>query len=607
MLLLQSTVSRMKDLAALHPYFLRYKWRLLLGVLFVTLSNMFAVMPPAVIRNVLDSVQQNINSYRLMSDSVLAGSMQSLMLNLVFWNGLLLLGLALTRGIFMFLMRQTIIVMSRLIEYDQKNEIYAHYQRLHTHFYKTHFTGDLMNRVSEDVSRVRQYTGPAIMYGVNLIVLSAMCIWGMLRVDAWLTFFVIIPLPLLAFVIYYVNKIIFRKSEKIQAQLSKLTTTAQESYSGIRVIKSFVQEQTMRRFFDTHSEDYKKSAVNLSLTEAIYFPSMNLFVGLSMLSTILVGGYMAIQGNITAGNIAEFVIYINLLLFPISSIGWVASMTQRAAASQKRINEFLHTEPEIVSPPDAVRHTIEGAVSFRNVSFTYPHTGIRALHDFSLHIKPGEKIAIIGKTGSGKSTLAQLLLRMYDVTEGALEIDGIPVKEYDLHHLRQQIAYAQQEPFLFSDTIYNNIRFGRYDATEVEVREAVRMADLEKDIQKLTQGYETVIGERGVMLSGGQKQRLVLARTILRNNKLLILDESLSAVDTQTEQNILHHLRDYIREKTVLVITHRIFTAWSFDRILVLDDGGIMEQGTHEELMQQNGHYAALYRHQHTHTTPSSP
>ncbi len=588
----------MKDLAALRPYFLRYKWRLLLGILFVSISNLFAVIPPAIIRNVLDTIQEQINSYHLLTGSKLALPMKKLMLNLVFWNGILLLGLALTRGLFMFLMRQTIIVMSRLIEFDQKNEIYAHYQRLHTHFYKINATGDLMNRISEDVSRVRQYTGPAIMYGVNLTVLSIMCIWGMLRVDAWLTLFVVLPLPFLAFVIYYVNGIIFRKSEKIQSQLSALTATAQECYSGIRVIKSFVQEQAMRHFFNVNSEKYKKSAVNLSLTEAIYVPSMTLFVGLSMLSTILVGGYMAIQGTVTAGNIAEFVIYINLLLFPISSIGWVASITQRAAASQKRINEFLNTEPEIVSPPDAVRKTIQGHVVFEDVSFTYRHTGIRALNDFSLEVKPGQKVAIIGKTGSGKSTLAQLILRMYDIDKGRITVDGLELKQFDLHHLRQQIGYAQQEPFLFSDTIYENIRFGRHDATEAEIKEAVRMADFEKDISKLTQGYETVIGERGVMLSGGQKQRLVLARTILRNNPLLILDESLSAVDTQTEQNILKNLSGYIADKTVLVITHRLFTAWSFDQIIMLDNGKIIEQGTHESLMNLNAHYAALFRHQ---------
>ncbi|PZF72225.1 ABC transporter ATP-binding protein [Taibaiella soli] len=588
----------MKQLAAVNKYFVRYKWRLLLGILFVTISNLFAVLPPVVIRNVIDQVQANIDSYHLVTNSVLADGMRSYIFTLVLWNGLLLLGLALLRGVFMFFMRQTIIVMSRLIEYDQKNEIYDHYQQLDTHFYKTHFTGDLMNRMAEDVSRVRQYTGPAIMYSVNLFVLSVMCIWGMVRVDAWLTLYVVAPLPLLAFSIYFVNRVIYRKSEKIQAQLSDLTTTAQESYSGIRVIKSFVQEKNMLGFFRNTSEQYKESAINLSLTEAIYFPSMNLFIGLSMLITVLIGGYMAIKGNVTPGNIAEFVIYINLLMFPISSIGWVASITQRAAASQKRINEFLDTDPKIVSPAKATESIVKGDVEFSHIQFTYPHTGILALNDFNLHIKVGQKVAVIGKTGSGKSTLAHMLLRMYDPQEGDVKLDGVSVRDFNLQRLRAQIAYAPQEAFLFSDTIYNNIKFGREDATESEVKEAARLADLEKDIATFAKGYETVIGERGVMLSGGQKQRMVLARALLKNSNILLLDESLSAVDTKTEKTILGNLNHYLRNKTAIVITHRIFTSWVFDQIIMLDDGQIVEQGTHDELMQLNGRYAKLYRHQ---------
>lgn len=588
----------MKQLAAVNKYFVRYKWRLLLGILFVTISNLFAVLPPVVIRNVIDQVQDNIDSYHLVTNSILADSMRSYIFTLVLWNGLLLLGFALLRGIFMFFMRQTIIVMSRLIEYDQKNEVYSHYQQLDTHFYKTHFTGDLMNRMSEDVSRVRQYTGPAIMYSVNLFVLSVMCIWGMLRVDAWLTLYVVAPLPLLAFSIYFVNRVIYRKSEKIQAQLSDLTTTAQESYSGIRVIKSFVQEKNMLGFFRNTSEQYKESAINLSLTEAVYFPSMNLFIGLSMLITVMIGGYMAIKGNVTPGNIAEFVIYINLLMFPISSIGWVASITQRAAASQKRINEFLDTDPKIVSPVPAKESEVKGDIEFGHIQFTYPHTGIVALNDFNLHIKPGQKVAIIGKTGSGKSTLAHMLLRMYDPQQGDVKLDGVSVRDFSLHDLRAQIAYAPQEAFLFSDTIYNNIKFGREDATEAEVKEAARLADLEKDIAGFAKGYETVIGERGVMLSGGQKQRMVLARALLKNSKILLLDESLSAVDTRTEKTILGNLNAYLRDKTAIIITHRIFTSWTFDQIIMLDDGKIVEQGTHEELMRLNARYAKLYRHQ---------
>ena len=578
----------MKNLGALNKYFVKYKLRLLLGLLFVAISSKFAVMPGNVIQNILDKVQHLL----------VTKADRSQIFSLVFKAGITLLGLALLRGLFMFMMRQTIIVMSRHIEYDQKNEIYNHYQQLNTGFYKANFTGDLMNRISEDVSRVRMYTGPAIMYFTSVVFLVIFCVYDMLRVNTLLTLCVLAPLPILAFSIYMVNKIIFKKSGKIQAQLSSLTTTAQESYSGIRVIKSFVQEKNMMRFFEINSEAYRKSSINLSLTEAIYFPAMNLFVGLSMISTILIGGYFAINGHITTGNIAQFVIYINLLMFPISSIGMVASMTQRAGASQKRIDEFLHTAPDIVTPANAVSDRLAGKVVFDNVTFTYPHTGITALNHFSLKVKPGQKVAIIGKTGSGKSTLANMLLRMYDTTGGSLLLDDININRFNLHELRKQIAYAPQEAYLFSDAIYNNIKFGRDDATEAEVREAARMADLDKDIESFAQGYETMIGERGVMLSGGQKQRMVLARAILKNSRILILDECLSAVDTQTEKNILANLQQFLIDKTIFVITHRIFTSWTFDQIIILDNGSIAEQGTHDELMALNGRYAKLYRHQ---------
>ena len=578
----------MKNLGSLNKYFVKYKWRLLLGLLFVAVSSKFAVMPGNVIKNILDQVTALVSNKGTHAEVVAV----------VFKGGMILLGLALLRGLFMFMMRQTIIVMSRHIEYDQKNEIYNHYQQLNTQFYKAHFTGDLMNRISEDVSRVRMYTGPSIMYFTSVVFLVIFCVADMLQVNVMLTLCVLAPLPLLAFSIYMVNKVIFKKSSKIQAQLSTLTTTAQESYSGIRVIKSFVQEKNMLRYFNINSELYRKSAINLSLTEAIYFPSMTFFIGLSMISTILIGGYFKIHGTVSMGNIAQFVVYINLLMFPISSIGMVASMTQRAGASQKRIDEFQHSAPDIVTPPAAIKQEIKGDVSFNDASFTYPHTGIRALHNFSLHVRPGQKVAIIGKTGSGKSTLAHLLLRMYDLSAGTLLLDGNDIKTFDLHQLRTQVAYAPQEAYLFSDTIYNNIKFGRDDATLAEITEAARMADLHKDIIALPNGYETMIGERGVMLSGGQKQRMVLARAILKNSRILILDESLSAVDTQTEKTILANLQKFLIGKTTFVITHRIFTSWTFDQIIILDNGAIAEQGTHEQLMALNGRYAKLYRHQ---------
>lgn len=591
-------LAAMKKLASLNKYFLRYKWYLLLGLLFVSISSLFAAAPAVVIQQTIDKVMQHIKPWSGTGLGPVPDKVKSVVFKMVFMNGLLLLGMAALRGFFMFLMRQTIIVMSRHIEYDQKNEIYAHYQQLDTQFFKTHFTGDLMNRISEDVSRVRMFTGPSIMYFSSMVVLTITCIYGMLRVNAALTMAVVVPLPLLAFSIYYVNKVIFNKSSKIQAQLSDLTSTAQESYSGIRVIKSFVQEANMLRFFEAHSEEYRKSAINLSLTEAIYFPAINLFIGLSMISTMMIGGYFAIHGSISIGNIAEFVIYINLLMFPISSLGMVASMTQRAGASQQRIDEFLSTTSTISNNPGVEGIILKGKIHIDHVGFIYPHTGIKALNDFSLHIKAGQKVAIIGKTGSGKSTLAHLLLRMYDVSTGQIALDDMPIKGHSLKSLRQQIAYAPQDAYLFSDTVYNNIKFGKEDASEEEVKEAARLADLHKDIIGLQNAYHTIIGERGVMLSGGQKQRMILARALLKKSPILILDDCLSAVDTQTERTILNNLQDYLKGITTIVITHRIFSSWNFDQILIMDNGNVIEQGKHEDLMQLNGRYARQYRHQ---------
>ena len=578
----------MKKLRSVNKYFIKHKWRLLLGLVFVGISSKFAVMPGNVIKGILDNVKQMVDN----------GAGKDAVMQMVFKAGITLLGLALLRGLFMFMMRQTIIVMSRHIEFDQKNEIYNQYQRLNTGFYKSNFTGDLMNRISEDVSRVRMYTGPSIMYFTNAVGITIFSFIEMWKVNHTLTLYVLAPLPLLALSIYYVNRIIFKKSSRIQRQLSALTTTAQESYSGIRVIKSFVQENNMLRFFNKTSEDYRESTINLSVTEAVYFPSMNLFIGLSMLCTVLIGGYFAISGSITTGDIAKFVFYINQLMFPISSIGMVASMVQRAGASQQRIDEFLQQEPEITSSADAKHITIQGNITFDNVTFTYPHTGITAIKDLSLKIAQGQKIAILGNTGSGKSTMAHLLMRMYDVSNGHVMIDGNDVKQLELGSFRRQIAYSPQEPYLFSDTIYNNICFGKDNATEAEILRAAKLAELHTEVEKMPEGYKTVVGERGVTLSGGQKQRLALARAIIKDSPILILDGSLSAVDTKTEMAILGNLEQALTGKTVIVITHRIFTSWTFDQVVVMDNGTIAEQGTHDQLMASEGKYAQLYRHQ---------
>ena len=610
----------MKQLKALNKYFWKYRVRLGIGALFIITSNYFAVLVPQVTRFIIDHVQKNIDATQGIVRPVATKPdreydffvlkfikwvetnyyQSSDLSRIVILCGITILLLALLRGFFMFLMRQTIIVMSRHIEYDQKNQVFEHYQQLDTSFYKTHSTGDLMSRMAEDVARVRMFTGPAIMYLINLVALISLSLFYMLKKDVELTIYVLAPLPILAITIYYVNSIINKRSERIQALLANLTTNAQESYSGIRVIKSFVQENAMLGFFEKNSEDYKKNAIGLSKVESLYFPSMALLIGLSTLLTIMIGGYYYINepGRMSLGTITEFVIYINMLTFPVSAIGWTASMIQRAAASQKRLNEFLDTKPAISDQPLAKTISIEGNIEFRNVDFTYSHTGIEALKNFTLSIKKGEKVAIIGRTGSGKSTVAQLLLRMYDTTKGTIELEKADIREIDLTSLREQISYVPQDVFLFSDSVANNISFGMKNGSSLQVEKAAMQANVHKDILGFGEKYETMIGERGVTLSGGQKQRISIARALIKDHRLVIFDDCLSAVDAKTENEIIGNLYEYLENRTAIIITHRIFSLFHFDKIVVIEDGQIVEKGTHEELLNMNGFYTELYNRQ---------
>lgn len=598
----------MKHLYSLNKFFWKYRWRFMLGICFVVLTNYFRILVPQltgyVINNVVStlrgSVQETTGNYNWMLNLVIGWFAEADFGSRILYTGIILIVLAVISGFFMFLMRQTIIVMSRHIEFDQKNEIFAHYQQLDAGFYKTHATGDLMNRISEDVSRVRMYTGPSIMYFINLAAVIGFSIFFMWQADKKLTLVALCPLPLLAISIYFVNNIIDKKSERIQEMLSRLTTNAQESYSGIRVIKSFVQEKEMLRFFKQNSETYRSNALSLAKTEAIYFPSMALLIGLSTLITIMVGALDVVNQapGASVGKIAEFVMYIQMLTFPVSAIGWTASMTQRAAASQKRINEFLFTVPSITDDATAVDRKLEGNIYFEKVGFTYDHTGIEAVKNFTLGIKSGEKIAIVGRTGSGKTSIAQLLLRMFDARQGNIKYDDNDIRSIKLSSLRCQVSYVPQDVFLFSDSIRNNIRFGNEKASDQEVEEAARQAGILTDIKSFEKGFETVVGERGVTLSGGQKQRISIARALVKKPEIVIFDDCLSAVDARTEKEILGNLYHYLQNRTAIIITHRIFSLFNFDKIIVMDQGLLAEQGTHQQLMAENGLYAEMYRRQ---------
>jgi ATP-binding cassette subfamily B protein len=609
----------LKHLSVLNKYFWKYRYRFFIGIFFVISSNYFAVLAPQITGFVVNQVQQRLPGARPAGARPVHDWLVDWFIDtiqsahytfgwIITISCLTILLSAFLRGILMFFMRQTIIVMSRHIEFDQKNEIFTHYQTLDTHFYKTHSTGDLMNRMTEDVSRVRMFTGPAVMYLINLITLIGFCVVNMLRKDVHLTLLVLAPLPLLALTIYMVNSIINKKSEKIQALLSDLTTNAQESFSGIRVIKSFAQEKAMLGFFRKNSEEYKKNAVSLAKVEAIYFPSMALMIGISTLVTIMIGGMQALQDSSKVGLIVEFVIYINLLTFPVSAIGWTASMIQRAAASQKRLNEFLQTKPSIVNAENALTERVTGDIYFKNISFTYPHTGITALDHFDLRVKKGDKVLLLGRTGSGKSTLAQLLLRFYDPTKGNIEIGGRNIKEINLKTLREQISYVQQDVFLFSDTVTDNISFGLANAAKQDtVEQAAGFASVHKEILGFSHGYDTMIGERGVTLSGGQKQRISIARALIKEPEIIVFDDCLSAVDAKTEHEIIGNLYRYLHDKTAIIITHRIFSSFRFDNIIILENGSVSEQGTHETLMANNGYYAELYRLQLTEKSEETP
>lgn len=587
----------MHDLAYLNKYLFKYKYHLILGTLFIIIANYFSIIPAVLVRYSFDLLKGNYELFKLFDGFDLQTNAYALFAKSIWVLGILILISALLRGIFMFFMRQTIIVMSRIIEYDLKNEIFEHYQSLPLSFYRKNNTGDLMNRISEDVSKVRMYFGPAIMYGITLLTLFLMVIPFMFSINFKLTIYSLLPLPILSLSIYLVNNIIHKRSEKIQESLSNLSTFVQEAFSGIRVIKAFDREEDINLQFEKESTDYKNKSLKLAFVQAVFFPLIMSLIGLSVILTIYIGGVEVFNGSISTGVIAEFVIYVNLLTWPVAALGWITSIIQQAAASQKRINGFLQTKTDIISTENLEKN-LTGTIEFEKVNFVYPDSGIHALKNISFKINQGESVAIIGNMGAGKSTLANLICRMYDISSGSLKIDGQFIQKYNLSCLRSQIGFVPQDVFLFSDSIRNNIAFGNPDMNEEKIIQAAKDADLLNNIVDLPNGFDTRVGERGITLSGGQKQRVSIARAVAREPKILILDDALSAVDTKTENTILEAMAKIMKGRTSLIISHRVSSAKLASKIIVLLDGSIIEQGSHENLLANNGAYKGIYEQQ---------
>ena len=582
----------MGSLKSLNKYLFKYRGRLLLGVFFVTISVVFGILPAIFVGESFDVVYNAFQEYQSDENYDLSSLRSSLLM-----YGLIIIGASLLKGVFMFFMRQTIIVVSRYIEYDLKNEIFDQYQRLSLAFYKRNNTGDLMNRISEDVSRVRMYLGPAIMYTINVGISLIIIISIMFSINVRLSVYVLVPLPILSVAIYYVSRKINIKSEQVQRQLSAISTHVQEAFSGIRVLKSYVREDHSLETFSKEANTYLQKNEELYRINALFFPLMILLIGLSTILTVYIGGQEVMGGNIKFGEIPEFIFYVNMLTWPVASIGWVTSLVQRAAASQTRINEFLDVTPEIQNHSTEPL-TLEGKVEFRNVSFKYPDTGIQALDDVSFTLAAGKTLAVIGRTGSGKTTIASLIGRLYDVSSGKILIDDKPIESLNLNELRRSIGYVPQEAFLFSSTIAENIAFGVEKVPMEKVEDAAKNAEVHSNIIDFPKAYETRVGERGITLSGGQKQRVSIARAIIKEPKLMIFDDCLSAVDTETEESILRNLKRIIEKRTSLIISHRVSSVKHADEILVLENGRIIEKGSHDELLEQGGYYKRMYEQQ---------
>ena len=578
----------MKALKYLNKYFFQYKYYFLIGIIITVFSKILALEWPEIVGDSLDVV----DDYRLKGNITLEELKSELLKNFLY-----ILGFAMLSGFFTFLMRQTIIVSSRKIEFDLKNEIYAQYQRLSSNFYKQNRTGDLMNRISEDVSKVRMYFGPAIMYSINLVLLFVIAFTKMININVKLTLYTVAPMPILSLSIYLLSKLINERSQTVQLYLSKLTTLSQEVMSGVNVIKSYGLEPQKNKEFVALAEETKKTNINLYKAQALFFPLMVLLIGISNLMVVYIGGMEYIAGNIGIGVIAEFIIYVNMLTWPVAALGWVSSIIQQAEASQTRINEFLEEDPEIKNHSEESSE-IGGSIQFKEVSLRYPDTNILALDRINLDIKKGQTIAILGKTGSGKSSILQLIARLYDSTDGEVLIDNTNIKDLNLYDLRESIGTVPQEPFLFSESIADNIRFGKSDASEIEIMQAAKQAAIHDNIMLFNEKYNTILGERGVTLSGGQKQRVSIARAIIKDPKILLFDDCLSAVDTDTEALILEGIEKASKGKTSIIVSHRISSAKHADYIYVLDQGRIVQEGDHNKLIEESGYYKSLYEQQ---------